>query len=151
MGWKRSLRETGERLRRLEDQQAILDCLYAYAHSLDYGLRDAWLDCWTPDAELVWPHATHRGHEEIGRAYDDHSHAPEAWHKHVLVEPRIVLEGDRATVDSYFTRVNDSPAGPVLRSMGRYRDVLVRCPDGRWRLQRRVTERESLIPNAPVT
>ena len=40
------------------------------------------------------------------------------------------LDGDAATAESYFTRLNDSPRGPVVRSFGRYLDVLVRC-DGR--------------------
>ena len=139
------------RLQRLEDEREILDTLYRYGHSIDYGQRDDWIDCWTEDAVLRWPHATFTGHEEIGRAFDTHSHAPEAYHKHFLVEPRIRLDGETATTDSYFTRINDSPRGPVVRSFGRYRDVLVRCHDGRWRIKERLLERESLIPDAPVT
>ena len=38
-----------ERVQRLEDERAILDRLYAYCTSLDYGHRDEWLDCWTED------------------------------------------------------------------------------------------------------
>jgi ketosteroid isomerase-like protein len=139
------------RLQRLEDEREILDTLYKYGHSIDYGIREQWIDCWTEDAVLHWPHATFTGHEEIGHAFDTHSHAPEAYHKHFLVEPRIRVDGDRATADSYFTRLNDSPSGPVVRSFGRYRDVLVRCDDGRWRINERQLDRESLIPNAPVT
>jgi hypothetical protein len=43
------------RLQLLEDEQAILDTLHGYGHGLDYGLEDAWIDCWTPDAILDWP------------------------------------------------------------------------------------------------
>ena len=139
------------RLQALEDERSILDTLYAYAHSLDYGVRGEWIDCWAPDAVLYWPHATFEGRDAIGEAFDGHSHAPEAYHKHFLVEPRVAIDGARATVDSYFARLNDSPEGPVVRSFGRYRDVLVRCDDGRWRFQERRLERESLIPNAPPT
>ncbi|MBM3678913.1 MAG: nuclear transport factor 2 family protein [Actinobacteria bacterium] len=139
------------RLGRLEDERAILDTLYAYGHSIDYGERNVWLDCFTPSAILRWPHATLTGHDEIGVAFDEHSHAPQAFHKHFLVEPRIRVEGDCATADSYFTRIDDGPSGPFLRSFGRYRDVLVRCADGRWRIQERLAERESLVPEAPVT
>jgi hypothetical protein len=139
------------RLRALEDERAILDTLSAYAHSLDYGLRDEWGDCWSEDAVLNWPHESYVGREAILGAYDGHSHAPEAFHKHFLVEPRIVLDGDAATAESYFTRLNDSAQGPVLRSFGRYIDELVRCDDGRWRFRQRTLERESLIPGAPVT
>ena len=119
-----------ERLQRLEDERAILDRLYAYGHSLDYGVREEWMDCWTEDGVLAWPHETFTGLEAIGRAFDGHSHAPEAFHKHFLVEPRIRLEGDAASVDSYFARLNDSPEGPVVRSFGRYMDSFVRCADG---------------------
>jgi ketosteroid isomerase-like protein len=139
------------RLRRLEDEHAILDTLSAYGHSIDYGDRKAWLDCYTETAVLRWPHVTLTGHAEIGAAFDDHSHAPEKFHKHFLVEPRVHVDGDRATADSYFTRIDNGPDGPFLRSFGRYRDVLVRCEDGRWRIAERLTERESLVPGAPVT
>ena len=139
------------RRRRLEDQNEILDTLYQYGHSIDYGWREEWLDCWTEDAVLRWPHATFTGRTEIAGAFDGHSHAPDAYHKHCLVEPRVRCSGDRATVDSYFMRINASAVGPVVRSMGRYRDVLVRCPNGRWRIKERLLERESLIPNAPAT
>ena len=48
------------------------------------------------------------------RAFDGHSHAPEAFHKHVIVDPRVRLNGDEATAESYFSRLNDSPEGPVV-------------------------------------
>lgn len=140
------------RVRRLEDERAILDVLHAYGHSLDYGDRDLWLGCWAEDAQLIWPHATMTGHGEIGGAFDDHSHAPERWHKHFMVEPRIAVDGDTATVDSYFTRIDAGPDGaPFVRSMGRYRDRLRRCADGRWRFTERICEREGLVPGSPVT
>lgn len=140
-----------ERLQRLEDERAILDRLHAYCYSLDYGWRDEWLDCWTEDAVLAWPHETFTGRDDIGRAFDGHSHAPEAFHKHVVVEPRVRLHGDEATAQSYFARLNDSPEGPVVRSFGRYLDLLSRCDDDAWRIRERRLERESLIPGAPVT
>jgi ketosteroid isomerase-like protein len=143
--------DTEARLRALEDKDAILDRLYAYGHAIDYGLRDVWLDCWTPDAVLAWPHESYEGHEAILGAFDAHSHAPEAYHKHCLIEPRLRLDGDTAVAESYFARIDERPAGPLLRSFGRYRDTLVRCDDGAWRIVERICERESLIPNAPVT
>ncbi len=146
-----TLERLEQRVQALEDERSILDTLYAYGHSLDYGIRDEWLDVWTEDAVLVWPHWTFTGPTEIGTAFDDHSHAPEAFHKHLLIEPRVVLDGDRASVVSYFARLNDSPTGPIVRSFGRYLDQVVRCSDGRWRIAQRLTEREGLMPGAPVT
>ena len=137
VSWDPRMSSLEERVQRLEDERAVLDRLYAYCTSLDYGHRDEWLDCWTEDGVLAWPHETFTGRDEIARAFDGHSHAPEAFHKHVIVDPRVRLNGDEATAESYFTRLNDSPEGPVVRSFGRYMDVLVRCDDGAWRIRER--------------
>jgi len=133
------------RLRALEDQQRILRRMHLYGHSLDYGARDLWLECFTDDAVLEWPHGTFLGIREIGRAFDEHTHAPETLHKHVVVDPLIEIDGDRARVQSYFARLDERPAGPIIRSMGRYRDVLVRSSDGDWRFAERLTDLESRI------
>ncbi len=133
-----------ERLRRLEDERDILQTLYVYGHSLDDGREDAFMDCWTPDAVLQWPDRPPIcGHAELRAAFRAHSHAPLAWHKHMLMVPRVTLSGDRATVDSMFARLDRYDSGPAVRSFGRYLDVLRRCADGRWRLQERVAEREA--------
>jgi len=133
-----------DRLRRLEDERDIMETLYLYGHSLDYGLADEWLNCWTEDAVLQWPHRPPIvGHEALQQAYDAHTHAPDRFHKHVVVDPIIRIDGDRATVDSYFTRLDRYMEGPELRSFGRYRDKLVRGQDGHWRIQERLTERQS--------
>jgi ketosteroid isomerase-like protein len=138
------LEEVLSRLRELEDERAILRTLYSYAHGLDYDYEDEWIDGWTEDAVLHWPHSELRGREQIGDAFRKHPHAPTTYWKHLLIEPRIELDGDRATVDSYFARLQTDDQGrPELASYGRYRDVLVRGDDGRWRMKERVTERES--------
>ena len=61
---RRRVSSLEERLQRLEDERAILDRLYAYCYSLDYGWRDEWLDCWTEDAVLAWPHETFTGRDD---------------------------------------------------------------------------------------
>lgn len=139
------------RLQYLEDEQAILDTLYGYGHGLDYGHEDAWIDCWTEDAVLDWPgRALMRGHAELRAGFRKHTHAPQAFHKHVVVEPRIVIEGDRATVTSMYARLDRYEGGPKIRAFGRYRDTLVRCKDGRWRLKERYPEIESIRKEAPI-
>lgn len=141
-----------ERLGQLEDERAILQTLYRYGHSLDDGREDMFLDCWTPDATLVWPdRAPIQGLAALRAAFRAHTHAPLAWHKHLVFLPQVVLEGDRATVDSMFARLDRYPTGPAVRSFGRYRDVLLRCADGRWRIHGRVAEREATRgDSAPV-
>jgi ketosteroid isomerase-like protein len=133
-----------ERLRLLEDERAILQTLYAYGHGLDYGLEEAFLDCWTDDAVLAWPaRPPFVGRAAIAQAFRQHTHAPDVYHKHLVLDPRIALDADSATVDCYFARLDGYPEGPQIKSFGRYRDVLVRCDDGRWRFRERRTERES--------
>lgn len=144
-----------DRLLRLEDEQSIRETLYAYGHAIDYGLEAEFLDCWTADAVLVWAPTPERdvgflerrlvGREAIAEAFRGHTHAPVMFHKHLLFQPQIRLDGDRATVESGFARLDESAAGPVLRSFGRYRDTLVRCDDGHWRFTLRDSSIESSV------
>ncbi len=136
-----------DRLRTLEDERAILHTLHTYGHAIDYNLEDEWKNSWTDDAVLHWPGRDPIvGRDAITEVFRQHPHAPKMYWKHFLVEPRIRLDGDRATADSYFARLTNQPEGPQVASFGRYRDVLVRGSDGRWRFKERMTERESSIP-----
>ena len=142
---------TEERLGLLEDENSILQTLYAYGHALDYGLEADFMNCWTQDAVLHWPdRAPIRGHAAIRAAFHGHTHAPMAWHKHMLFEPRIRMEAGRATVHSMFARLDRYPAGPAVRSFGCYRDTLVRCEDGCWRFVERRSEREATRCADPI-
>jgi hypothetical protein len=144
-----------ERLQLLEDERAIAQVMYDYGYGIDYGEEELWLDCWGEDSELafVWtgpgtPRLTDRrfrGHEELRGFFRNHTHTPDLYHKHFLVEPRIQVEGDRATVSSYFARLDITlDEDPYVTSFGRYRDVFVRNADGRWRIGERVGEIETV-------
>ena len=139
-----------DRVRALEGERAVLDRLHAYGHTIDYGLQDAWLDCFTEDAVLEVVRgtalsATHHGHRELTEFIRGHTRAPEVFHKHVLVEPRVRLSGSTAEVSSYFLRVDALEQKPVVRSFGRYLDRLRRCSDGAWRFTARVVEVEAHV------
>jgi len=142
-----------ERVARLEDERAVLATLYAYGSSLDYGDRGGFLDCFTPDADYVVEmrlgadgNFRFRGHDELGAYFEGHTHAPDAWHKHVTVNPSVACAGDTATATSYFLRVDAAPtSGPaVVLASGRYADELVRADDGKWRIRARRCEVENL-------
>jgi hypothetical protein len=60
----------------------------------------------------------------------------------VVVDPKINVEGDRASAMSYFMRVDQGDDHPWVHSMGRYLDQFRRCPDGRWRFLERRAESE---------
>jgi hypothetical protein len=57
--------------------------------------------------------------------------------------PLVNFNGARALVDSMFERLDTYAHGPGIHSYGRYRDVLVRCEDGRWRFLERACELEA--------
>lgn len=148
------------RLRRLEDEGAIVDVLHGYGHALDYGRPDAWLDLFEHDAlyELRYrdglvPRAigspvssgnvrTYRGREALESFARSHSHAPERYHKHLATNWRIAIEGTAAEVDSYFVRIDAVEGGTRIVAAGRYRDKMRLGEDGCWRIVVRIAEIE---------
>ena len=142
-----------QRLEVLEAESGIRDLLHRYGPGLDYGDDEAWLDCFSADAiweiEGAGARRTLRlqGHEELRAWAATHTRAPEARHKHVIVDPVIEVDGDRATSQAYFLRVDGFAEGPVLQSIGRYVDDLVRGSDGRWRFAHRRVDCDSTRPS----
>jgi ketosteroid isomerase-like protein len=150
----RLMAEQERRLKAVEDERSILDTIYQYCHTLDFGLIDEWMDCFTEDA--VWfasidgpwagaGGARHTGRKEIEawvQGMRSKGEGPHAKGKHYLIGPDIRVDGDRATAESYHLGVGASPTGTKPNSMGRYLDVLVRCPDGRWRIKERHLAKE---------
>ena len=132
-------------------ERGVLDTLYRYGHSIDYGLEAEWLDCFTADGVFDVrrgpgdePGRRHEGRDQLARFVARHTRPPDRWHKHLLIEPRVTVEGDRATVRSYFARLDATGEGtPVVHAFGRYLDELIREPDGRWRFTQRVAEVEA--------
>ena len=139
-----------ERLQALEDERAILETLHQYGHSMDYGPDAEFVDCFTPDG--LWdvrmrksPDGSFqcRGHSEIETSLSGQSalRVPALYAKHLVMDPRIVVTGDEAAVQSYFLRVEPHDVGrPRIVASGRYLDHLVRCDDGRWRFTERIAE-----------
>lgn len=144
-----------ERLRALEDDREIRRTLLQYAHAIDQratGDPSALSDCFTEDGvwwasvEGPWAGAggvRHTGRKAIEawfltmRAFGTDRPGPHGIGKHYLVTPDIQTHGDEATAESYHLSATATEAGPQIGSIGRYLDVLVRCPDGRWRIKER--------------
>jgi hypothetical protein len=156
------MEDLAARLAALEAERAVLANLYQYGHSIDYGLRDRWLDCFTEDAVYDLRYraglelrsrrggtptdhgVVYRGQVELAVFIAGHTHAPDRWHKHMLMEPVVTLTDGRARCRSYFARLDERPDGPYIRAFGRYLDQLVECPDGRWRFEERIAQIESI-------
>jgi ketosteroid isomerase-like protein len=142
-----------KRLDQLEAEKAIIETMYAYGRGLDYGERDTFLNCFTSDAHylvdmrLGGPAVLeYRGHDELAGYYEWHTHAPDAWHKHVATNPAVTIEGDRATAVSYFLRIDaetDDSKPATVSSSGRYLDQFAREQDGAWRIRSRHCEVEN--------
>jgi ketosteroid isomerase-like protein len=142
------------RLDQLESERAIAQVMYAYGRALDYGDLDAFLDCFTDDAHYVvdmrlgGPAVLEfRGQEELAGYHEWHTHAPNAWHKHVTTNPTVTIDGDTATAVSYFMRLDsdaENGAPSAVSSSGRYLDEFARGDDGRWRIRSRRCDVENL-------
>jgi ketosteroid isomerase-like protein len=133
------------RVQALEDRAAILDTLMEYGHALDYGNVEKLMNCFTDNAvrETWRPDGTVNRWEGVAGTREfatTHSHAPDKYHKHLVLNSVVELDGDTADVVSYMFRFD---AGDGEKSfvwgMGRYLDKMRRDRDGRWRIARRVT------------
>jgi hypothetical protein len=153
------LQDLERRLKILEDERAIQTTLYEYGHSIDYGLKEKFAGLFTEDAlyqvlsrgvpipslgGVSQPPSGIKGRDVILQYVRGHTNAPNMWHKHFMVEPLIRFEDeDHASVESYFARLDEDAKGAYIIAFGRYRDRLVRCPDGKWRFSERICESEN--------
>lgn len=150
-----------DRVRRLEDIQAITEVLYRYAHYIDRGQFDDLIDLFVPDANFrVRKRSLQGGFEPdmvnfTGRdnirpfaegVYKHISVPPRSGQVNIISQPAITLDGDDATAMTYSTIVKGDTEGREVTSYGRYQDEFVRCGDGRWRIKVRVSEVESVNP-----
>ncbi|MGX7727543.1 nuclear transport factor 2 family protein [Rhodococcus sp. 5G237] len=157
-----------QRLIDLEDERDIRQLLARYAHTLDYGLEDEFLACFTEDAVYEmhykgqidaslfparggtplpdgagWKYVGHAG---LATLAANHTRAPHVYHKHMAINPVIETFSDYATSVSYITRLDvDSEGVLYTRAFGRYIDKLEKdVEDGSWRIKHRVAEIEAM-------
>lgn len=154
-----SLEQEVGRLRVFQEEQSILHTLYRYGHSIDYGLDAEWLDCFTEDGvfelrsrdgllltDMKHPLGRYQGRDALTQFIGRSAKPPAKYRKHLLIEPRISIQGNRATAVSYYASLHEERGAPFLRAFGRYLDQFVKCPDGKWRFQERVDELEAWMP-----
>ena len=151
-----SEREFERRLALLENERAILRRLYSYPPAIDYGGDDAWANCFTEDGVFDVRDRSGttsrvlRGRVELADFAARFSRPPERWHKHLVIEPLIDVEGQIAHVSSYFAVLVEHDGAPRLWVFGRYHDTLARETDGAWRFSRRIVEVESVDGVVPL-
>jgi len=129
------------RLGRLEDAARIRTLTQEYRRLLDARDLDGYGRLFADDGEWLGGTGYGQGPAGITAMLNERlpargSDGPTAWH--LVTEPEISLDGDRATGTVTWTWVGRGDAGtPVMRLLGHYQDSYVR-ERGRWRYQRRI-------------
>jgi hypothetical protein len=132
-------------LRRLLAEREVVQRLYVYCEAADAETADAFLDCFTVAG--LFTHTAHGqsepvltlcGHVELERWFVERLPlVPPGTMNHTTVHPQVHIEDDRASCRSRFISLRARDDGLYVASTGSYRDVLVRCDDGQWRLAER--------------
>jgi len=139
------------RLRRLEDLIEIQQLFVDYGHHLDRGDFAAYSELFAENGELLMGPVGHaKGRNEIEAMMARTFGTGVGSLVHLITNPVINLDGDRATSDVMWTVVARGTDGqPVLSMIGRHQDDLVR-EGGCWRFQRRrgLIEMPSSLPGA---
>jgi len=143
--------DVDNRLGRLEDAAQIRRLTQEYRRVLDARDLDAYGRLFADDGE--WLGGTGCGQTPAGitamlneRLPARGPDGPAAWH--LVTEPEVSLDGDRATGTVTWTWVGRGDAdAPVMRLLGHYDDIYLR-EHGRWRYQRRIAHTD--IPHRPL-
>ena len=140
------------RLQRLEDLVEIERLFYDYRRHLDARDLHAYSRLFCEDGEWTGRTGSAVGPDAIQAMLEanlsPNPPAPGASSWHIVSNPVIDLDGDRATASTTWALIRrDAGDAPAVVLLGHYDDVLER-EDGRWRFKRR---RASIdIPDHPV-
>lgn len=144
--------DTTERLRRLEDRDAIRDVLTRYMHSFDLGDFERMATCFTPDLDATYSGVDRSPRDTLIEHLRGVAGVKVA--THMLFQSEIDVQGDEATAYTYAIAVlvGDAKAGgdsARLRGI-RYQDTFVRGDDGAWRICKRLHEPLWMIESAAL-
>jgi 3-phenylpropionate/cinnamic acid dioxygenase small subunit len=144
------------RLRRLEDERAILALSEAYSTAIDTEAIEDWLALFTEDGRFAWrPGAGDRrgqagdggwlldlrGQDALRRWAEDGGVQPMGRENHVSRPPLIgSIDGDAAESVTWYVILRWQRQRIDVISTGRYVDRLVRGTDGAWRFKERLAE-----------
>jgi uncharacterized protein (TIGR02246 family) len=123
----------------ITDEEAIRQVLAEYCLLLDAGDFDRWAELYEEDAIFAVPAANSevRGRTEIRQWMSDTYHWVNTG-RHMVANPIIKVDGDRATVISEAVFFLKTPDGPQVGLIGLYRDVFHKTDS--WRFERRESD-----------
>jgi uncharacterized protein (TIGR02246 family) len=128
--------DVADRIRVLEDREAIKEVIANYCHGVDKRDKNLFLSLWVEDAEwrIGAPFGDFKGRAQIGDVLEQIWQAlPTS--EHFTTNVVIDVRGDEAeAMSDVFCTATDS-AGRAIMIAATYRDHLVRGSDGRWRFQ----------------
>jgi 3-phenylpropionate/cinnamic acid dioxygenase small subunit len=131
-----------ERLARLEDVVEIQQLFVDYGRKCDEADHAGYAALFAEHGEVdLGPHGAARGRDAIRELMEGTSGPPGSSFR-IISNPRVELDGDRATAGAMFTVfVRDAEGMPKVVSLGFHSDELVR-EEGRWRFARRTANIE---------
>ncbi len=141
-----SFDELADRLRRLEDAEAIRTLFLTYGAHLDAKNWVPYADLFTSDGELIAPIGVAKGPESIRTLFDGRlKDVPPG--THLITNLVVDVTGDRAQARALWTYIAKDDAGmPTLTQNGTYESRLVRR-DGHWMFDRHeITRTNGVAP-----
>ncbi|MEP7312082.1 MAG: nuclear transport factor 2 family protein [Pseudomonadota bacterium] len=132
-----------QRVQVAADKQEIIELLLEYGRTLDRKDYEAYGKLFARDGEWLGGGAPARGpkaiEERMRKTFGPESGVKWTTDFHVLTNPIVNVEGDRATAWSRWLFISPGADGkPVPMYGGHYDDILIR-ENGVWRFQRRET------------
>jgi len=127
-----------DRLKGLEDRDAIHQLFIDYGHFLDAGDLDGYAGLFALEGEvLLGPVGRAKGRDNIRELMSKALDGRVGTAYHIISGPRVALDGDRATAEVMWSVISrDADGKPHLTSTGRHIDDLVR-ESGVWRIAKR--------------
>jgi uncharacterized protein (TIGR02246 family) len=137
--------DTETRLRVLEAKEEIRNLLQEYRRTLDARDMRAFSALFATDGTWTGASGEATGPEGIytmlTAVLPDNPPWPESTLWHLITDPAITVDGDRARAESLWMHVRRGDGDTTLTpTLGAYEDELV-VEDGRWRFQRRDARR----------
>ncbi len=139
-----------QRISRVEDELAIRRVIVQYAAFLDRRDYAGYSELFTPTGEWATPDGEGRqGRADIREMLQSvlgPANSPNADNYHLVSNPRIELDGDRATATSRYIFIMRGEGGsPTPALTGLYHDEFMRH-EGEWKIARRIVE--DIMPSA---